>query len=269
LYKFIYKPISTSVGIAIASIPFFVSQSVYVWNKNMVCALGLVAIMLFMRKKYISTSITLGLAYLIHPMAIIFIIAINLHFVGLNLKKLSKNLTLEILKINTGFIITYLIWKVFSLGTGLTDDLIAQRLEDQKLLDHLAARLNSINLLFGNDFLSVYPWNLQNFINGLVQSGMLYPIAILAIAIFIRPKKISITSEMSQLLRISTLILLVTLLLYSIPAPIQFFGGQFIMITFYLWALVLNQKIISRIMIAANTSIIGAWIYSLHPIGLF
>jgi len=78
--------------------------------------------------------------------------------------------------------------------------------------------------------LSVYPFNLRNFMNSWNISGMLLAL-LFALWLVLSQKNLPQRSDYeNSFLQISSVSLLLSIFVFSKPVPVQFFGGQLLII---------------------------------------
>ena len=78
--------------------------------------------------------------------------------------------------------------------------------------------------------LSVYPFNLRNFMNSWNISGMLLAL-LFALWLVLSQKNLPQRSDYeNSFLQISSVSLLLSIFVFSNPVPVQFFGGQLLII---------------------------------------
>jgi hypothetical protein len=210
-------------AILVGVFPFFVHQTFYTWTKSFCLAFTVLAIHFFLKSRYLSAGLYFALSYYVHPMALIFIVSLIL-FDLVKSRRLRTSLILPP-------IISIFLWQLWVRTTNLSSDLIQQNLfSNQSLIDHFFARLNSIGMFLNPGTLSVYPFNLRNFMNSWNISGMLLAL-LFALWLVLSQKNLPQRSDYeNSFLQISLVSLLLSIFLFSKPVPMQFFGGQLLII---------------------------------------
>jgi hypothetical protein len=210
-------------AILVGVFPFFVHQTFYTWTKSFGLAFIVLAIHFFLKSKYLSSGLYLALSYHVHPMALIFIVTLILF----NLIK-SRQVKLSLI---LPPITSILLWQLWTRTTNLSSDLIQQNLfSSQSLIDHFFARIGSIGVFLNPGTLSIYPFNLRNFVNSWNISGMLIAL-LFGLWIVLSQKNISQRSSYENaFLQISLISFFLSIFIFSKPVPVQFFGGQLLII---------------------------------------
>jgi len=210
-------------AILIGVFPFFVHQTFYTWTKSFCLAFTVLAIHFFLKSRYLTSGLYLALSYQVHPMALIFIVALIL-FDLVNSRRLRSSLILPP-------VTSIGIWLLWTRTTNLNPDLIQQNLfSNQSLVDHFFARINSLGLFLNPGILSLYPFNLRNFINAWNISGMILAL-LFGLWLVISQKNLMQRSVYeNSFFQISLVSLVCSIFVFSKPVPVQFFGGQLLII---------------------------------------
>ena len=176
-------PLAIICGIGVLTSPYFLFQTVFVWPKAMAgFFIALALLMLLKRSFYGLAAIFIGAAYLCHPYAMVFAIALMIWVVYENIALQSSVMSLankqnQVMSVNTPNILCFLIallvvvapwiiWTKFILQVP-SSDLIEQ--------NFLIPGLSAVNFIWvrvvnlSNTYLPFYwfsyPFNLQHFIN--------------------------------------------------------------------------------------------------------
>ena len=210
-------------AILIGVFPFFVHQTFYTWTKSFCLTFAVLAIHFFLKSKYLSSGLYLALSYQVHPMALIFILTLILF----NLVK-SRQLRFSLI---LPPVTSILLWQLWARTTNLSSDLIQQNLfSNQSLIDHLFARIGSVGVFLNPGTFSTYPFNLRNFVNSWNISGMLIAL-LFGLWIFLSQKNVPCRSSYENaFLQISLISCFLSIFIISKPVPVQFFGGQLLII---------------------------------------
>lgn len=210
-------------AILVGVFPFFIHQTFYTWTKSFGLAFTVLAIHFFLKSRYLSSGLYLALSYQVHPMALICIVTLILF----NLVK-SRQLRLSLI---LPPISSILLWQLWTRTTKLSSDLIQQNFfSNQSLIDHFFARIGSVGVFLNPGTLSIYPFNLRNFVNSWNISGMLIAL-LFGLWILLSQKNVSYRSSYENaFLQISLIAYFVSILIFSKPVPVQFFGGQLLII---------------------------------------
>ena len=210
-------------AILVGVFPFFVHQTFYTWTKSFGLAFTVLAIHFFLKSRYLSSGLYLALSYHVHPMALIFIVTLTL-FNLIKSRQLKFSLILPP-------IASILLWQLWARTTNLSSDLIQQNLfSNQSLIDHLFARIGSVGVFLNPGIFSIYPFNLRNFVNSWNISGMLIAL-LFGLWILLSQKNVSYRSSYENaFLQISLISFVLSIFIFSKPVPVQFFGGQLLII---------------------------------------
>lgn len=137
---------STLIATALfVSSPYFIFQTIFTWPKELAAFFILVALGLsFSRKSPLAVGFLIGLAYLSHPYAEVFLFGFILYYLYQNDQ---RNRIQAPLKLALGFMMTILPWILWAHSLHLSSDLITQNLviPGQTHLEFLWIRL--VNLL--------------------------------------------------------------------------------------------------------------------------
>jgi hypothetical protein len=163
-------------------------------------------------------------------MALIFIVTLTLF----NLVK-SRQLKFSLI---LPPITSILLWQLWARTTNLSSDLIQQNLfSNQSLIDHLFARIGSVGVFLNPGIFSIYPFNLRNFVNSWNISGMLIAL-LFGLWILLSQKNVLYRSSYENaFLQISLVSFFLSIFIFSKPVPVQFFGGQLLIICTLIFAL--------------------------------
>ena len=126
--------------------PYFISQTMFIWPKNLAAFyIGLGAILISEKKNLILAGFFLGLAYNSHPLAILFAVPFTLFLI-------QKQ---QVAKFLVTFIVMLLPWKIWTeLILNIDSDLVAQNLfADLSIVEFIWIRLhNTYQLLMPTFF---------------------------------------------------------------------------------------------------------------------
>jgi hypothetical protein len=252
------KTLKISLAVLIGVFPFFVHQTFYTWTKSFGLAFTILAIHYFLKSKFKLSGFYLAISYQVHPMALIFILSL----IVFDLIK-SRQIRLSLILSPTTSI---LVWQLWANTTNLSSDLIQQNLfANQTLMDHVFARVGSLGVFLNPGTLSVFPFNSRNFINSWNISGFLVTL-IFGIWIILSQKAVSNRSSYENaFLQISLISFFISTLVFSKPVPVQFFGGQ-LLIVFLLLFVLSRLKTIVDFLVFLSISVVPLvfWAYQLR-----
>ena len=244
-------------AILLAIFPFFVHQTFYTWTKSFSIAFTVLSLYYLLSKKPLTSGLFLAFAYQVHPMTLIFLISIMIFQIGAE-KKLNAKFLVPPL-------ISLFIWQVWTMYIGLNSDLIQQNVaSNQSVADHVFARVGSVGALLNPGIFSVYPFNLRNFVNSWNLSGLLLGL-FYCLWLAITQRDVTQRSPFeNKFFQISLISLFFSAIAFSKPVPLQFFGGQLIIIFVLLYAISRIKTFITSFMFISISLIsLALWSYQL------
>lgn len=206
-------------AIFLAFFPFIFQQTYFTWTKSLCVAFALLSIRAIIEKNFWLSGFLIALCYQVHPMALIFFLAISIYM----LLKEKQNFH----KIWIPFGASYTAWQIWVKSTNLNSDLIQQNLFiDQSIAMHLFARFGTMFNYVSPSFLNSYPPDIRNVANSWMISG--FPIALTFLFSIALSMKFSIkyAIDESTLFTIGFISLIISILVLSKPSMVIFFGGQ-------------------------------------------
>jgi len=199
--------------------PFFIQQTYFTWTKSLCTAFALLAIKMLIEHKYLASGLLIAFSYQIHPMALIYFLAIMVYVF---IYKRDS-----ILYLSLPFVSGYTLWQSWVKSTGLKSDLIEQNFSfQQPILSQIFARITSVYNFINPMFLNSYPPIARSILFGWVISA--FPIAVAFGATVLLQSKFRVKKfgDEKALVVIGFTSFLIAVLIQSNPSMVIFFGGQ-------------------------------------------